>query len=286
MAKGDINKMNKENNPLISVIMATYHGDDEGELTEAIDSILLQSYSNIELILCVDGEISKHRQHFIDFYISKDSRVKATYLKQNRGPSTARNKGIDSSNGEFIAIMDADDISMPHRFEFELSELNRLGVDVIGSSYLEFSNDLHTTSLHSFPKEHSQIIKCLPYYCPMASPTILGRRECFLNNKYPEDLRVSEDYYLWVSMVKTGVLFANTKEPLIYYRRGKDFSSRRRGIKYVKGDIIAKFSALSLLPFYLRPFIAIFTLITTVIVRLSPPRIFGLLRAVKHQIFK
>jgi len=271
-----------EKNPLISVVMATYRGDDSKFFALAIDSILQQTYKNIELILCVDGVITEDRRLLIDGYIEKDKRINAVYSEKNEGPASARNKGIKFAKGGYLAIMDADDISMPTRLEFELNELKRTGVDIIGSSYLEFVDDINKHVMRKFPVTHSLIVKGMPYYCPMASPTVLGKKEFFIENPYREDLRVSEDYYLWIAMVKSGATLGNTPVPLLYYRRGADFSSRRRGLKYVSGDLIAKFSALSLLPVYSRPFVAIFSIVSTVIVRLSPPFVFNSLRDIKH----
>tara|TARA_R110002167_G_C12703530_1_gene654002 strand:+ start:9546 stop:10382 length:837 start_codon:yes stop_codon:yes gene_type:complete len=273
------------NNALISVVMATYHGDDEQHFITAIESILSQTYNNLELIVCVDGRVSEDRKRVIDDFVQRDSRINVIYLEQNRGPAHARNKGIKFAKGDYLAIMDADDISMSHRLEYELNELKRTKVDVIGSSYLEFTDDPKVSIIHKFPSTHQHIIKGMPYFCPMASPTVFGKTICFKNLPYREDLRVSEDYYLWISMVKSGVIMGNVVEPLVYYRRGSDFSNRRRGFKYVRGDLIAKFSALDLMPFYKQPFIVVFSVLSTLIVRLSPEFIFNKLRDIKHSLF-
>jgi glycosyltransferase involved in cell wall biosynthesis len=276
----------EKSDELISVVMATYHGDDEQHLITAIESILSQTYSNIELIICVDGIISNNRKLLIDGINEKDPRVSVLYLEKNRGPAYARNKGIISARGDYLAIMDSDDISVPNRLEYELNELKRTQVDIIGSSYLEFMDDTKISVIRDFPSTHQLIIRDMPYFCPMASPTVLGKMIFFKNQPYREDLRVSEDYYLWITMAKSGAILGNTMEPLLYYRRGSDFSNRRRGFKYVRGDLIAKFSALGLLPVYKQPFVAIFSLLTTVVVRLSPAFIFNMLRDIKHTLSK
>jgi glycosyltransferase involved in cell wall biosynthesis len=272
------------NEKQISVIMATYHGDEESYFIQSVESILNQTYRNLELILCVDGQVSAKRSQLIVDMQKNDLRVKAIHLKRNGGPARARNKGIASALGSYIAIMDADDISVPHRLERELSELKKSKVDIIGSSYIEFCVDNDNTTINSFPINHDHIIKAMPYFCPMASPTILGKASFFKTIPYREDLRVSEDYYLWIAMVKCGAKMMNIAEPLLYYRRGTDFSKRRRGFKYVRGDLIAKLSAISLLPIYMRPFILIFSILTTVLVRLSPSFIFNKLRNIKHSL--
>jgi glycosyltransferase involved in cell wall biosynthesis len=271
---------------LISVIMATYQGDDEKHFVQAVESILKQTYNNLEFILCVDGEIPEERETLIERFIEKDSRVHVIYLEQNKGPACARNIGINLARGDYLAIMDADDISMPHRLEIELTELKRTKVDIIGSSYLEFMGNIQNSVIHKLPITHQSIVKSLPYFCPMASPTVLGKVSFFKNNPYREDLRVSEDYLLWVSMVRSGAIMGNIVEPLVYYRRGSDFSIRRRGLKYVRGDLIAKFAALYFLPIYKQPFIAVFTVLSTLIVRLSPPFVFNKLRDFKHILFR
>lgn len=98
-----------QNKPLVSIVVPVYNAQDF--LSECIDSILEQSYQNIEIILVNDGSTDSSGQT-CDSYGKMDKRIKVIHQK-NRGVSSARNVGINNANGEYITFIDADD--MIHR---------------------------------------------------------------------------------------------------------------------------------------------------------------------------
>jgi len=101
--------------PLVSVVIPFYSG--KHWLTEAIESVLRQTYENKEIIVINDG--SKEN---IDDIIKKYKKVKVIY-KENGGPASARNMGIEQSNGKYIAFLDSDDIWLPNKLAQQISEM-------------------------------------------------------------------------------------------------------------------------------------------------------------------
>ncbi len=97
--------MEKLQQPLVSIIIAVYNG--EKYLDECIKSVMMQSYSNLEIILVDDGSKDGSRK-IIDRYESLDRRVKSI-KKENGGVCSARNRGLDIATGEYISIVDQDD---------------------------------------------------------------------------------------------------------------------------------------------------------------------------------
>ena len=95
--------------PKISVIIPVYNA--EKYLKETIDSILVQSFQEFELILVNDGSVD-NSQEVIDYYVNKDKRIK-TIQQLNMGAPNARNKGADISEGEYFYFFDADDLMLP-----------------------------------------------------------------------------------------------------------------------------------------------------------------------------
>ena len=116
-------------NPLVSVIMPAYNA--EKWIAEAIDSILNQTYDNIELIVWDDGS-TDGTWGILKEYSSSNTRIYGT--PKNSGVTYALNRLIEKSKGKYIARMDADDIAMPDRIEKQVKYLqNGLSVDVVGS---------------------------------------------------------------------------------------------------------------------------------------------------------
>ena len=201
-----------ENEPLISVIMPVYNG--EKFIRETIDSVLNQTYRNFEFIIVNDGSIDSTRL-IINSY--DDKRVVVLDLPTNRGVSNARNIGMDSSKGEFIAFCDADDLYDPGRLQTQLDFLTRHpAVDVCGSYFTVFENGQEKLIMHPLTdpeiKEHFFTSNCI------GQPSVMGKSEVFRKYKYNPELQASEDYDLWTRMAIGGVVFANLPIPLVKYR--------------------------------------------------------------------
>ena len=99
--------------PLISVIVPIYNV--ETYLPQCLDSIIVQTWNNLEIILINDGS-TDNSGHICDAYVAKDSRIKVVH-KSNGGLSAARNSGLDIANGEYIGFVDSDDWIEPTMYE-------------------------------------------------------------------------------------------------------------------------------------------------------------------------
>ena len=121
----------RANNPLISCIIPTINRSLL--LKDAIESIIFQTLKSWELIIVDDGSIDNTEQ-LVRLYSKKDSRI--NYFKNpRRGGAAARNYGISKAKGEYIAFLDDDDISLPHRFESQLDAAKKAGSNFILSGY-------------------------------------------------------------------------------------------------------------------------------------------------------
>lgn len=130
--------MKKENNsPKISVIMSAYN-ETLDELSSSIDSIIKQTYQNIEFIIVDDNPKNKNIKTAV--HKVKDSRIKLIENKKNVGLVQSLNEAINQATGCFIARMDADDISKKNRLEDELHYVERNKLDVVGS-FLEIIDE-------------------------------------------------------------------------------------------------------------------------------------------------
>ena len=112
--------MNGEKSPLISIIVPSYN--EEKNISRCLDSILNQTFTDFEII-CVDDNSTDSTFEIIKEYSVKDSRIKA-FKNPEKGVSSARNFGIENSNGNYIGFVDSDDFIQPQMYEFLLRAIN------------------------------------------------------------------------------------------------------------------------------------------------------------------
>jgi len=200
--------------PLISVLMPAYNS--ELYIAEAIESILNQSYQNIELIIFDDGSSDNTRKVIQSF---DDPRIVKILSDQNYGVVRARNDMIDRASGQYIALMDADDIADRTRLEKQLRSLEAGECDLCGSAQwvLDEASGKIKKSKDKFTD--ADLRSLLSVYCGLCNSAMMGRAEIFKRFKYDTTILTSEDYYLWVVMAAAGYRFLNLKERLITYRR-------------------------------------------------------------------
>jgi glycosyltransferase involved in cell wall biosynthesis len=200
--------------PLVSVLMPAFNS--ELYIAEAIDSILNQTYSNIELIIFDDGSTDNTRA-VIEQY--QDPRVIKILSDENYGVVRARNEMIDRARGQYIALMDADDIADPTRIEKQLAILEGDNCDICGSAQWVLDEATHQIKKSKDKFTDSDLRALLSVYCGLCNSAMMGKAEIFKQFKYDTSILTSEDYYLWVQMAAAGYRFLNLKERLITYRR-------------------------------------------------------------------
>ena len=201
--------------PKISVIMPAYNA--EKYLREAIDSILAQTFADFELIVINDCSRDGTEQIILSY---QDPRI--VYLKneKNLGVAGTLNQGLKVAQGQYIARMDADDRSVPTRFEKQVAYLDANPKTVLcGSKVTVFSDDGAQRVGH-YPTEDAQIRAALLFACPIAHPSVMIRRDALQawNLRYEEAFEKVEDYRLWSRLAECGQLH-NLPEPLLYYRK-------------------------------------------------------------------
>jgi glycosyltransferase involved in cell wall biosynthesis len=197
--------------PLISVVMPVYNG--ERHLKEAIDSILSQTIINFEFIILNDGSKDKTAE-IVQSY--SDPRIR--YIKNENNLQIAKtlNKGIQLAKGKYIARMDADDISLPSRFEIQVNFLEKNpSIGLVGSFYKKFGTDDKTIKL---PTSNDEIRVHMLFNNPFGHPTVMFRRDIVqINNLYYDNYRAAQDYYYFYCFSKLTQL-ANINQVLLRYR--------------------------------------------------------------------
>jgi glycosyltransferase involved in cell wall biosynthesis len=221
---------------MISVIMPIYNG--ELYLREAIESILNQTYANFELI-CIDDGSTDNTLRILDEYSAIDDRI-VIISRENKGLIATLNEGILRSKYNFIARMDADDISLPSRFEKQINYLvSHENVGVVGSSYIYIDQERHVLGVRRLWNINYVLKAICIFGAPFAHPSVMFNKSALGNELYYSyEYKHAEDYELWTRLEKI-TKFAVLKEPLLKYRVLQTSVSRKNKMEQKKNMVIA-----------------------------------------------
>jgi glycosyltransferase involved in cell wall biosynthesis len=185
--------------PTVSVIIPTYNRMKF--LPETVDTILKQTMSDFELIIINDNSSDE-----TDEWIKSqtDARIKYILLTENRGPSYARNRGLDIAQGKYIAFADDDDINILTRFAEQVAEFEADEKLAVCGSYMEFfgkQNFIEKFSTRYLPYRVKALYK-IPFYFPatMVRRSFIEKEEI----RFRPEIRSADDYYFLMKIVAKG----------------------------------------------------------------------------------
>lgn len=211
---------------MISVIMSTYK-EDKRLLRESIESILNQTYKDFEYIIILDYPDNDVHKSVIEEYALKDDRIHFYINETNMGLTDSLNRGLSLCHGEYIARMDADDISLPDRLERQMKYLEKNHYDLIGGiTEMINENGSLLYSIKNVPTDPKKINKALRYSQCIAHPTWLGKKEVFEKNAGYRHMPLCEDYDFTLRAVLNGFKISNLNEPVLKYRMTSNSVSR------------------------------------------------------------
>jgi glycosyltransferase involved in cell wall biosynthesis len=195
-------------------------------LAEATESILNQTFRDFEFIIVNDGS-TDDTAVILAQYANSDARVKV-YHQKNEGTIAARNRGCRLARGKYIAVMDADDISLPRRFERQLGYLEKHPeVGILGTWLCTVDDETGVVTDSWCPSTNPKMLKWTNFFgvC-VAQGTVLMRRNIIQEiGFYRADALHSEDSDLWLRAAATTV-FGNVPEILYKYRIWSGSGSR------------------------------------------------------------
>lgn len=221
--------------PEISVIIPVFNA--ASFLHESIESILNQTFSDFELIILNDKSTDESLE-IIKKFQAKDNRIIIIDKEQNVGPANLRNEGINAAKGTYIALMDADDIALPTRFEKQIEVLkNNPEIGVCGTWFTFFGSKKDKIIKHNTNPDAIKV--SFLHSCNIGNPTVMFKKEVLGDLKFDNDYVPVEDYDLWSRLLaKTN--FYNIPESLLKYRQHNNNISKtkidnvNRSVKKVK----------------------------------------------------
>ena len=232
------NNMPQDNR--IAVILPVYKGDRAEYLKLSVDSILNQTYKNFELYIGVDGPIPLELEEAIKNI--QDKRIKVISFEINRGLAIVLNDLIsiaEKDGFDFLARMDADDISMPDRFQKQVAFLlSNTEIDVVGGAIEEIDETGRSRNKTiTYPLTPSQCRQFFAKRNPHAHPAVMFRPSFFkkVGHLYRPEYRQNQDTMLWFDGFSKGTKNANLQDVVLNFRMTDSlFKKRRNGWKFAK----------------------------------------------------
>lgn len=226
----------------IAVLLPVYKNDKPQYLSLAVESILYQTYKDVYLYIGVDGPVGEDLHKSLEL-LERQNTVSVIWFKENRGLACVLNDLLDicfKDGYEYIARMDADDISMTDRFEKQIAYLEKHPeIDVVGGAIKEIDeNGNYRNKTIIYPGEPKECRVFFSKRNPHAHPAVLFRKSFFdkLNGKkYRPEYRQNQDTMLWYDGMMAGTQHANIPDVVLKFRMTNAmFKKRRNGWAFAK----------------------------------------------------
>ena len=221
-----------------SVCMSVYKNDKPTEFLVAVRSIYNQTTAPNDIVLVVDGPVGDELKSAISELEQEIPVMNIIWLATNQGHATARQTGLEAAKNELCAVMDADDIAVPNRFEMQLQAFEEHpDVTVVGGIINEFIRTIeNVVGTRIVPEHDAEIKDYLKSRCPMNLVTVMLKKSDVMKVGGYLDWYCEEDYYLWIRLALAGYKFYNIQENLVDVRVGEEMYQRRGGWKYFKSE--------------------------------------------------
>ena len=235
-------------------------------ISKSIESVIQQTYENIELII-IDDCSTDNSLSIINDFISKDKRIKLIKLEKNSGAAIARNKGIEVANGKFIAFIDSDDYWLKDKLKIQVTFMIKHSYSFSFCNLTVFDE---VKNSYYLPKESNKI--SVISFNDLLFQNLIGTSSVLIDvsklNKFEMPLMKSgQDYATWLLILKRGILAYGLRKNLVIYTKRKNSlsSNKFKSIKqvfYIHTKIIG-------LPLFLTIFNIILFIINTSIKKIK-----------------
>ncbi|MEX0909947.1 MAG: glycosyltransferase [Candidatus Paceibacterota bacterium] len=201
--------------PLVTVVMSTYN-ETLQYVREAVESIFRQTCRGIVFIVTIDNIKNAEVVAYLESFAQNDKRLILQYNQAPQGLAFCRNRAIEAAQTEYVALMDADDISLSDRIEKEIEWMKKTGADLV-FSHVEYIN-AEGESLGFFKPFIKKLSRDIFLRHLFVHPSGLIKRNVFEKNTYDTAFKRSQDLDLWLRLYKKGYKFSIVPNVLLQYR--------------------------------------------------------------------
>ncbi len=222
-----------------SVLMSVYKNDNPQDFRTAVESISIkQTVQPDEVYVYVDGQVPEALSATIRQIESEIESVTVHWEPQNKGLGTALQYGMLHVKHELVARMDADDISVPDRFECQLKQFEEDPQLSVASGHIcDFIGSIdNVVGIRKVPVGSERAKERIKVRDGLNHPAVMFRKSEVLRAGNYQDWHYNEDSYLWLRMYLAGCKFNNLDKILVYMRSGEGMYERRGGWLYFKGE--------------------------------------------------
>jgi len=217
-----------------TVLMTVYDKEKSQYLNSSLESILVrQTVLPNQFVIVYDGPINDELENVVEYFKSVfPNQFDIVKLPKNIGQGGASRAGFEVCQNELIARMDSDDISMSNRFEQELRIFEKWSdIDVVGGFIAEFSDNPNVIDgVRALPEKHDEIVKLFKKRNPLNNVTVMYKKAALEEIGGYSDLRINEDFNIYVRLLLAGKKFYNVQNTLVKVRTGNNMLERRGDI--------------------------------------------------------
>lgn len=211
----------------VTVIVTVYHRVPAEQFEASLRSVLEQTVPVAEVLVVADGPLTPELDAVLERV--RDERLRVLRLPENRGLAAASQAGLRAASQPWAAKQDADDLSLPDRFERLAPYLDSGEYAVVGGAMLEFEGEPENVlGVRRVPCTHEEIVRQARFNTPMNHPTIVMHVERVLAVGGYEPIHFLEDYDLYARLIARDERLCNLAEPLVLFRADPGMYARRR----------------------------------------------------------
>ena len=220
-----------------SVLLPVYAGDSPEFLERSVRSVTAdQTRKPDQLVIVQDGPVPPALEQTIERCVRTGVPTKLVILPCNVGLARALTRGLRACRFDIVARQDADDVSLPQRFERQIPLLEG-GAELVGTAIAEFSDEAAPGLVRYQPLTRAQIAKVLAFRDPFNHPSVAFSKAAVERCGGYQHLDLMEDYWLFARMVKAGVTCLNLPDVLVLYRVGAGAYRRRGGVRLLRSEL-------------------------------------------------